>query len=80
MRNRRTLRRVLGLSVLAVPVGVVWAYCGLAECDRADCGAVLNALFYTSGIGLLLALLGVIGSCVSGVALMVTRFRRSGSA
>jgi len=75
MRNRRTLRRILALSVLAVPAGVLWTYCGLAECDRADCGAVLNALFYTSGIGLLLAVLGAIGCCVSGVALIASHLR-----
>jgi ABC-type Na+ efflux pump permease subunit len=74
--NRHTLGRILGLSLLAVAVGTVWAYCGLAECDRSDCGPVLSALFYTSGIGLMLMLLGAIGSSVSGVGLLVIRFRR----
>ena len=67
---------MLAISALALPVGTLWAYCGLAECDRADCGPVLNALFYTSGIGLLMVLLGAIGVCVSGVGLVVMRFRR----
>jgi hypothetical protein len=76
MWERRTLRRILVASATAVPVGTLWAYCGLAECDRADCGPVLNALYYTSGVGLLLMLAGAIGVCVSCVALVVTRFRR----
>jgi hypothetical protein len=76
MRGRRRLRRVLAISTLALPVGTLWTYCGLAECDRADCGPVLNALYYTSGIGLLMVVLGAIGVCVSGVGLLVTRLRR----
>jgi len=67
---------VLAISTLALPVGTLWTYCGLAECDRADCGPVLNALYYTSGIGLLMVVLGAIGVCVSGVGLLVTRLRR----
>ena len=76
MRNPRRLRRLLAASVLAVPVGVIWAYCGLAEWDRADCGAVLHSLFVTSGVGLLLAGFGMLGICGSLIALAVARFRR----
>jgi hypothetical protein len=61
---------------LAVPVGVLWAYCGLAECDRADCGPVLNALFLTSGIGMVVAVLGMIGIGASLVADVIARFHR----
>jgi hypothetical protein len=75
MRDRRKLRRILAVSVLAVPVGTLWAYCGLAECDRADCGPLLNALYVTSGIGLLVVLLAALAICVSGVALLVARLR-----
>src|SRR3954447_8710258 len=44
MRSRPGRPRVPAASALAIPIGLLWAYCGLAECDRADCGRLLNAL------------------------------------
>ena len=75
MSNRRKLGWVFGASVLALPVGTLWAFCGLAECDRADCGPILNALYLTSGIGVIVFLLGAIGTFVSGIALLIAGFR-----
>jgi hypothetical protein len=48
----------------------------LAECDRADCGPILNALFVTSGVGLLVTGFGMLGICGSSIALAVARLRR----
>ena len=55
MRDRTSL--TLLLSVLAIPLGALWAMCGLAECDRADCGPAMTVLYATSGLGLLLAVI-----------------------
>jgi hypothetical protein len=76
MRDRRSLARVVLASVLAIPLGALWASCGLAECDRADCGPVLSVLAVTSWFGLLLLLAGLVGVLASGVLLVVRRLRR----